>query len=976
MARATITGRPDIAVSKLCAPVRQSNSRQMKAAWIVPAGLKADSNPRRAEKLKMTWYLGVPGKDVCYAASTTDTSASHMTIDLNNLRFPSATLKRDSFYPLHPTRKLTYVSIIVQGANSKGDGKAVRETRNFTVPRVPTINNWSFNGETGTISTTINTNAGADYQERYDTRYIVTVENSRTGEKWNQADNKSTKTSFNVSYDAPDYQQLTYDEYVKVTATAWARGYAGDSAKATKTFYVSYPAKATIEGIDVPSTSLDDKCTIRINTNHTEAHPVDRVKLQYVANSDYDNASNIPANDWSTSDIIDDKDCTALSLPVADLVSQPGKHTWVRVKSYHAHEAVLFRYSDAMEVTQMFSPAHSAVDEEITILNVEEGNNANSAIVTLGWNADGTDDATGTELSWSTDENTWKSTESPSIHNFTWSDGRYPETGELQYHDSARITIKGLDEGSKYYVKARRYLEGETTTYSPYSNTAVILPNQKPESIVATCERYIPEGEPLSVKWTFSGYEQQKSWEIDSTDGVVIASGDGSVSSTQISAERLASVVTNGSVTFTVKVSTGSSFVVSEEQTVSIVDAPVLSITIPSTLTGQDENNPLTFSATATTVCDLIVVITSQGAMGQFPQGILTQTAGDTIHSDVYSPAWGDYELTEDSSIVEGKTYYTRSGTGTAEDPYVYDIVDEPDVSEIGTYYEFVSSDTANVSVPSGLDFWDGGNYTIDVTAVDRTTGLRSEKKTGEFTVEWTNKAVDPTDGVQLTVIDTTDEEGDHTQAVQIDLTPPTGSSATDVYDIYRMDVGNPSLIGEGFPLTHTTIDEYAPFGEDVELKYRVAIRTIDGDEEFTDITYQADCKNLRFDWADGYLELPYGLTLGDSYDKDVEIRKHLNGTNDGYWNKNITRKSSLSSDVIKIVQPKDIEKARLLGRYTGPVFVRKPDGSAFEADVQVTDLSKKNEAVAHVAFDATEIRTTQEFMLPEPYVVDQDEEE
>ena len=98
-----------------------------------------------------------------------------------------------------------------------------------------------------------------------------------------------------------------------------------------------------------------------------------------------------------------------------------------------------------------------------------------------------------------------------------------------------------------------------------------------------------------------------------------------------------------------------------------------------------------------------------------------------------------------------------------------------------------------------------------------------------------------------------------------------------------------------------------------------------------------------------------------------------MNGETDGYWNSNIERKSSLSSDVIKIIQEKDIERARLLARYAGPVFVRLPYGSAYQADVQVTDLSRKNEAVMHAAFDATEVGVTQEFALPIPFVLDEE---
>ena len=46
------------------------------------------------------------------------------------------------------------------------------------------------------------------------------------------------------------------------------------------------------------------------------------------------------------------------------------------------------------------------------------------------------------------------------------------------------------------------------------------------------------------------------------------------------------------------------------------------------------------------------------------------------------------YALTADATLVSGKTYYTRSGSGTAESPYVYTAVASPDVTNIATYYE------------------------------------------------------------------------------------------------------------------------------------------------------------------------------------------------------------------------------------------------------------------------------------------------
>lgn len=46
------------------------------------------------------------------------------------------------------------------------------------------------------------------------------------------------------------------------------------------------------------------------------------------------------------------------------------------------------------------------------------------------------------------------------------------------------------------------------------------------------------------------------------------------------------------------------------------------------------------------------------------------------------------YTLTSDEDIVAGKTYYTRSGSGTSESPYVYTAVASPVKANIATYYE------------------------------------------------------------------------------------------------------------------------------------------------------------------------------------------------------------------------------------------------------------------------------------------------
>lgn len=1010
--RTDIIKAPALAVTDLATPSRQT-PHKAKATWKVPKDLASATKGNRATDLEITWWLDGEGtKDKKKVIKTTNEKATSSTIDLD------AIWGRGSWYPFNGKPKLWGVNVSVLPKNAKGKGKKKTSAKlTFGIPRIPTISALAFNSNTGVVSGTITTNAGTDRYERYDTRYSVHVENSQTKSSTYPTDTYSTNTSIPVSFNCGNYQALSYSNYIRVTVNAWARGYAGASKTATREIYVSYPAQVTITGVSLSSTSNDGKCTVGIKTNSTKAHPVDQVRLEYIANCDYEYAEDIPGDAWTSTDIVDDKNCSALAIGVSALRSERGKHTWVRVKSYHLNENVLYRYSRAVEVKALHTTAATAADDDIEILSAVAGGDGTSIVTRLGWNKDGTDDSTGTELTWSDEENTWKSTEEPSKHTFTWSDGPvyeltedtsivsgkkyYTRTGEgtesdpyvytevatpvvedlgeyyeVTYKDGAEITIKALEEGEAYFIRARRYLEGETTTYSDYSNTAACITSETPETVVATCERYVPTGASLPIYWTFAGNSLQTAWQIVDSNGTVIANGEGSIGSTRIDADRLAAFAINNELTFTVQVSTGSGFIVSESHTITILDAPTLSISTAATLTAQ----PFSFSATASSLCDLKVIVSSLGASGQFPTGVLTQTAGDTIYSDIYAPIW------------------------TAE--------------QGGTY-------TADITLPPGLDFWDLGKYSLTVVAIDRMTELQSEQQIANFEVGWTAQApsvlptvtysltadteVDDekpyysydsetqtyiavlpegtenpseegwyeqtvTDYVTLTPVDTTSDQGVHIQAVQIELKPPAGCVGTELYDIYRMTGDGARLIGQGFPLTYTAQDNYAPFGEDMTLYYRIAIRTVDGDISFSDFEYVQDCTKLRFDWAGGTLELPYNLSIGDKYKKDVEIRKHMDGNIDGYWNSNIERTASFSSDVIRLIQQDEIDSARALARYPGAVFVRTPDGSAYEADVQVTDLSTEG-VMAAIAIDATEVGLTQEFILPTPYTFEEPEE-
>ena len=1308
--RTDIASKPSVAVSGLGAPVRVEGTRSMKATWKTPAAMIDTKKGDRATALDINWYLGIAGKDPKQVTQTSNEKRTESTINLNKFVVGSKTYERKDFYPFANKPVLNYVTVKVTSRNDKGAGASAKATREFYVPRKPTISDFTFDAETGEVSCTIDTDAGGDYYERYDTRYKMTVYYSDTKQTSTIYDTSTTDTSKTITFDDASYASRSFEDYAKVTVQAWARGYKGDSAVAEKVFYVAYPAQASIDDVQVSSKDSTGKCTIYVDTHNTEEHPVDRVKLEYLANCTYAEANLIPGDaSWEQTEILDDATCKALAMSVSNLIPDRGKYTWIRLKTFHANETVLYRYSQYWRVRDLETPAATAADDKIKILSATAGSDGKSAVIELVWD-DGELPSTGTELSWDEEEDAWKSTKDPSEYTFTWSDGPKTIDGDT-WGGSAKITIKSLDEASKYFVKARRYNEGdEETTYSEYSNSATVVTSEKPESVTATADRYVPKGSGLNVYWTFAGNGLQREWQIVDSNGTVLANGEGSLGSTQISADRLIAFAEDGDIEFTVQVSTGSGFVVSESKKVTIIEPPTLEITgsslihaheeaernfsgeivtfepredefvkslkvpleprqdlhgydkpwvggagenllaykatsqtangvtfvsdgetlsITGTATGNAEpysaisatnyqymqygpypagtytateegftpyvssdriilhahyadgstptgiasggsrisqstqgtHNPVTFTATepfkvsiwmhidsgstynvsglkvilnrgstiqawtpyenicpitgwtgcnvvvsptqdaqdgttypvswqteagtvyggtldlvsgvltaypyyasyngetligpwvssmdeyiegrtpttgaqvvdfggtpttyqldpvqvalligeqnniwnnvditelklaevtldedqlqtnnltlsfkSNKICDIKLIVTSQGAVGQFPQGILRQTAGDTIHSNVYVPVW------------------TESND------------------------EF----TTTVHLPLALDFWDKGSYTLRAVAIDRQTGLKSSEVGLEFSVAWAHQApsIEPrevytlstdtavvddknyysydsetqvytvveTEGdenpqsegwyevtittyVTLTPIDEIDDNGFHHQAVQINLTPPPEADADDVYDIYRMTGDGAQLIGQSFPQTYTATDEYAPFGEDLTNHYRIAVRTADGDVEFSDIEYVLEGEGIRLDWAEGFIEYPYSIGIGDSYKKDVDIRKHLDGSIGAYWNHGVERSGSLSTDAIKILQQDDIDLTRRLGRYTGPVFVRTREGTAFEADVQISNLSSKNIAVMSIAIDATEVDLTEEFMLPTPFKLDE----
>lgn len=965
---------------------RTKGTRTIVMKWKVPTSLTKAGTKKRTTSLDEKFTLkddkgkviayrfthNTNERDTSYSINlasfepTTTNYADNAIGSMFSGAFPgtSTRVTRSSFYPVTST-KLASVVGSVRCCNTYGKATYRNKTYTFGVPDKPTISALTQTEEEGHIQFTITAfDDGGSKKERYDTQYQIVVYDDRV--KKNTTDTTSSfteaKKEWTTQLDVTDRQQLTYDQYVKVSVKARSRGYAGDSAwTAPKTLVVSYPAATTFAGNPVVSgvsgnPTATDKVTIPIKTNTSTNHPVTGVRLQKLVNVTYDKVNRIPGTaDWQDTGMVDDGHCTALAIGVSEVLPEAGRHTWVRVKSWNQFEDMFYRYSAPIMLKDLEANLPTAEDDDVAILAIEPDDGGTSIALTLGWNADGEDDSTGTEVSWSTNENAWRSTSGPETHQFTWSDGQlvWPPVGEaltpgqtrITYLDSAVIHVDGLTEGTLYHFRARRYMEGEdVTTYGEYSETAGSMPVSSPGSVGITCAQYITSGSDLSVAWNYDSAAAQTMWQVitgevtevtetthsgseDVTgtevthyritgDAAIVASGTDSNGACVIQWSRLAEFIgDDGTIPLAVTMGTGGVPTTSDATIVRVVEPPDLTLTVPETLTAQ----PLQIGLSSATMPDVTIVVRADVAPpgGSTPFGSYDQQEGDAVWSAAIRPEW-------------------VAGTG---------------------------ANTVTVTVPTTRDIHDNGTYVITARATDPETGISGEDVTATFAVAWARHAPELPDDMSITPYDEVDDEGTRRRGCRIQLAPATGAIDTDTYDVYRQTPDGTYAIATGMPTDALIDDPYAPYGGS-EKGYVVALWTVDGDVEWDEYGYELPGRDLRIDFDNEYVELPWNVSLSDSYTKDFEARRKLDGSIDGYWNDGAERRASLSTDLMRIKEQDKAAAVRRLAQHSGPCFVRTPDGCAYMASVTVNSIggARRDFALA-VSLDATEIDLTPDYM-------------
>lgn len=409
-----------------------------------------------------------------------------------------------------------------------------------------------------------------------------------------------------------------------------------------------------------------------------------------------------------------------------------------------------------------------------------------------------------------------------------------------------------------------------------------------------------------------------------------------------------------------VAVATSGDAELSNAERILCVKPPVAYLSVPETITSQPFT--ITLGTTDVNVSAIVRIFSVNSTVLQHPDGVEGFPDGYTVFSEKYP-----------RSALDWKPYPDREG-------YYY----------------------VNLRMKSGMELLDNQRYRVELTLQNEENGLNSlvegtdGEKTpviGYFDVHYSRKMYPPpsvaADKEHMTYV-TSDKSSLQTRIhLGSDL-----HSVGDLCDIYRVTPDGPILVRDGLSFGQDVIDLFAPYTiamhgqESVELpngdiikiggdmaytRYRICVRSSDGLESWDDFGYVLNDSAMRFDWSDlsassGFasLTVPYDLDYSDAYSKSFEARPHMGQSRpSGYWASNVDRTTTINTKIIKFYSAAEKEALRSLARYAGAVMVRRPDGCAYLANVEVNKISDTyNDPVVSVSFKVTEVGMMDEFSV------------
>lgn len=838
-------------------------------------------------------------------------------------------VSRKAFFPCS-SKTIKEVDVWVRGAYKNwykgGWTKWYRSpTLRLEPPKAPEV---SFDFETVDnekyLKITITADEGAYNRERYDTVATIDIHenealtgnsaSSRLFVKLDMGCEDSYTWRKKVSELESMSQFGSLGASLRVSVDAYSRGLAGCSAHSEKSVRMfARPNPGTITGIRVvPSGYVIVTCL----SNADDIHPVQTLTLERLVGTEYGDAARVALEtDW-------DEVATggATTTAMTDLLTdatptEKGTHTWYRLVSTYDDYSTR---SVPVECTAVYQPPMTIDLGTPFIFNAASGDNGTSAVIDVAWPDDTVLNLDAeelknfirtTQITWGEDEYSWHSTDGVSEFDFDW-------------EDTALLAEANAAPGSEHdYAHAGRvWITGltEGEDYFARARRKLESDDETTYGDWSNTVKVIPVSSPSWVRLSAPSY---------------IARG-----------ESLPLTWTLG----TEAMQTG--WVLTDEDGIGIADGNDASgyALIPADKLEDIEVLSVRVSATTGGAW-----VSSELASVRIVDAPTCSVSCPEILSSL--PLGLDIEASDDSSVAlsivsRGATYTLPDGEHVQ---YANDVIYAAEV-EPGE----VSIDDAELLT--------GCSYDVIVRAKDRTTGLSSEQASACFGVAWQRLADVP---------DATITPNDEDRTVAITTIAPEDVADGDVCDIYRVTSDQSYLIASDVAFGSTVTDRFAPFcslGMNIAQSYRIACRTPEGNVAWRDVEYSLVADGLRFDWDRSHIELPYNIKLSENVDKDVDIRKHLDGTTNAYWNRGVKRGATATTDMIRFESDDQRRLIRELSHYGGAVFVRVPNGLAFEADVQLDDIEESYDSgVVAVSLKITEIGLTADHMCSEDDIVE-----
>lgn len=952
--------------------------------------------------------------------------------------------------------EVRYAGIAILGANqSSKDFKVTYiSTAELHQPDKPTIDDISANATTGIVTAKLTLPSGKQNANKRYAIVSISKDNPTVKSVTTQYGNTAT-----VTIDVPDIQSLTGEDRRTVTVEAYQYGLAGVSTTARRKLSIARPKVPAIKSVNY-SDKTSGTAVFGIDPYSSENYPVDGVRIQALVSTTYERENQIPATArWENVGNQDNGNSVAISVPVSELIPDPGRYTWVRLKTWMADESVLYSLSSPLRLTGIETPI--LAPSTVYVYSMSAKDSGDGLVVTVVWNSD---DAEATEVSWSTDREAWESTSQPDT--FDMIDGKW-DAGPLDTYDHhLTIVISGIDPNTEYWVRAVRHktVSGEEV-YGEYSTPRSMSTSGDITYISLFSPAGITESDGLTYTWEHDGLVSYD-WVLDiGADKESLnprASGKGGMGVTVDVARWTDMFMEDGAFAGYGKTIYAQLRIVHPNGVYRSNIAETVVVTKPScfaTCTSELHAKPCVLTVQSSdNSATLTAMMKSLGGNGGRLVGD-AQADGDVVWALTTTPSWelsSDYSSDEnlqaaklaldaaqralDAKIaqLDSAKSLADSLAGTVdtltsqlqlsqtriaeleeqtdvEDPdqtLVDELAEErqraetiqgnleqaesdleaarEDVEEIDTTDEEASLKSAveayasaeavyldehdiklpyvtHLEVGEGTEILDLTSYEFTVSVSERTIGLTSDPSTCITEVNWLHKAVVPENMEVSSEVADTGPSRNLTGVIEIGK--DAGTFDTDRYNVYRYTQDGPMLVYSGANVGDRIVDQFAPFGIG-RMYYIVEAVTSEGSCAWKKFEYYllsgqpTDDRILRIDWNGNSLEMNHCIEAASSYEKDVEVRRHLDGSVSAYWNSGTMRSDSLSAAIIRGAEAEDLERLRELAQYEGTCMVRMSDGVAYEGTIAVNSVNATNgSAGIKVSLTTQQVDQTGTFM-------------